>query len=188
MKGITHLCAVALLVVAIPMAAAQSSTEKAPPAPAPETEQPENEPARSDPTDSEFKREVDERVDAIRAYSEERRDEAVANARRAAEDLDLKMAGLQQTMDQRWIQMSEKARTRSQATMANLRQRRNALAEWYGGMRHSSSAAWSDVKGGFVRSYHELADAMREARAEFEQEDEESKDPAADDPAREDHP
>ena len=55
--------------------------------------------------------------------------------------------------------------------MADLRQRRNALAEWYGGMRHSSTAAWGEVRTGFVSSYHELAAALRKARAEFAKEE-----------------
>jgi hypothetical protein len=53
--------------------------------------------------------------------------------------------------------------------MADLRKRRNQLAEWYGGMRHSSVDAWGEVKSGFVTSYHDLADAMRNAREQFDQ-------------------
>ncbi len=185
MNGIPHLCAVALLMTVMPMAAAQSSAQEPPPADPPKAEQPQNEPAKSNPRDSQLRKEVDQKVDAIRTYSAERRDEAVANGRRAAEDLDRQMERLQGQMDQGWDRMSQAARTRSQATMADLRKRRNALAEWYGGMRHSSTAAWSEVRGGFVKSYHELADAMRKAKAEFEQDD---KNRAADKPPRDDKP
>lgn len=185
MNGIPHLCAVALLVTVMPMAAAQSPAQVPPPSDPPKAGQPQDEPAKNSPKSSQVKEEVDQAVDAFRTYSADRRDEAVANARRAAEDLDRQMEQLQEQMDQRWGRMSQAARTRSQATMADLRKRRNAMAEWYGGMRHSSTAAWGEVRVGFVKSYHELADAMRKARTEFEQDD---KDRAADEPQREDKP
>jgi len=185
MNGIPHLCAAALLVAVMPMAAARSSSQEVPPAAAPEAGQSKDEPAKTSPPGSQLRREVDQAVDAIRSYSAERRDEAAANARRAAEDLDRQMARLREQTDQSWDRMSQAARARSQATMADLQKRRNALAEWYGGMRHSSTAVWSEVRGGFVKSYHELADAMRKAKAEFEQDD---KNRAADKAPRDDKP
>lgn len=86
------------------------------------------------------------------------------------------MERLQQQTDQNWARMSQASRTRSQATMADLRKRRNALAEWVGGLRHSSATAWGDVRSGFVKSYHELADAIRKARDESDKDDEDDED------------
>lgn len=167
MNSIRRSCAVALLVAAMPVAGAYDASQDAP-APTPPKEGPATDsPAKPSPQDDQVKREVDEAVDAIRGYSAELRDKAMANAKRAAEDLDSQMARLQAQTDMRWDRMNQAARTRSRETMADLRQRRNALAEWYGGMRHSSSAAWGEVRTGFVTSYHELADALRKARAEL---------------------
>jgi hypothetical protein len=76
---------------------------------------------------------------------------------------------MQSQMENGWARMSQATRTRSEQTMTDLRKRRNQLSEWYGGMRHSSVDAWGEVKSGFVTSYHDLADAMRKAREQFDQ-------------------
>jgi hypothetical protein len=123
------------------------------------------------------RQEVDEAVDAIRDYSADRRDEAVARARESAEDADRRIDALEAQMGPRWNAMSDAARTRSQQAMTELRQRRNELSEWYGGMRHGSEAAWSEVRAGFVKSYHDLEEAMRRARGEFEEEQEKEPEP-----------
>lgn len=160
-------CLAALLVAAMPVVAAHGALQDAPPAAPPKAAPATDAPAKTSPQGEQVRREVDEAVDAIRGYSAELREQAVANAKRAGEDLDSQMARLQEQTDLRWDRMNQAARKRSQETMADLRQRRNALAEWYGGMRHSSSAAWDEVRTGFVSSYHELADALRNARAEL---------------------
>lgn len=131
-------------------------------------------PASAPPADDtkreQMSKEVDEAVEAIRAYSVERRDEAVERAQRSMEDIDRRIGALQADMDRRWNRMSESARRQSQAAMADLRQRRRDLSEWSDGMRHSSGKAWGDVKAGFVNGYRELAEALRKARTEFERE------------------
>lgn len=156
MNTLSRALAAVLLMAVVPLAAAQTAT-KDPPDP-PQAEQ------REDPQSSgDISKEIGHTVDAIRSYSAERRTEAAANAKRAANDLDRQMERLQQQTDLGWARMSQASRARSQATMADLRKRRNALAEWMGGMRHGSNAAWTEVRDGFVKSYHELADAIRKA-------------------------
>jgi hypothetical protein len=107
-------------------------------------------------------------AETIRGYTVERRDAAVATARRATDDMDRQMERLQTQMSEGWARMSTASRERSEKAMADLRSRRNMLAEWVGGMKHGSADAWSEVKGGFARSYDELALALRKARSEFE--------------------
>ena len=111
---------------------------------------------------------TDKAVDAIRDYSVERRDEAVAAARDLNDRMDRRIEALQAEFNQRWDRMGSSARARTQQTISDLRRRRNDVAEWYGGMRHSSGGAWAEVRGGFVQSYRDLAEAMRRARAEFD--------------------
>jgi uncharacterized protein (DUF3084 family) len=106
-------------------------------------------------------------ADTIRDYSVERRTEAVAAATRATDELDRQLERLQTQMSEGWSRMSAATRQRSQETMADLRMRRSALAEWVGGMKHGSSAAWTEVKTGFGKSYDELESALRRARAEL---------------------
>lgn len=107
-------------------------------------------------------------TETIRGYTVERRDEAIATAGRATDELDRQMERLQTQMSEGWSRMSSASRERSRQAMADLRKRRNTLAEWVGGMKHGSAGAWTEVKGGFARSYDELADALRKARSEFE--------------------
>jgi hypothetical protein len=175
MNAIPQIFAAALLMAIMPIAAAQGASQKpAPTAPA-TAAPPRDEPAK-DKKGTPLRKELDQAVDAIRTFSAERRAEALANARRAADELDRQMERLQQQTDQGWTRMSQASRTRSQATMADLRKRRNALAEWVGGMRHGSAAAWAEVRVGFVKSYHELADAIRRARDELDKSRDKDKD------------
>ena len=51
--------------------------------------------------------------------------------------------------------------------MKNLREQRNAIAEWYGALRHSSDSAWDNVKNGFVGAYRKLTDAFDKAENQF---------------------
>lgn len=165
MNTTSRICAVALLMALVPLVNAQDASK-----PAQSTAPPQTEPAASAPTQGEkAKKELDEAVDAIRDYSIDRRDEAVARARQSTEVLDQRIEALQSQMENGWARMSQATRTRSEQTMTDLRKRRNQLSEWYGGMRHSSVDAWGEVKSGFVTSYHDLADAMRNAREQFDQ-------------------
>lgn len=155
------------LLLVLPMSPAAQAAAQAPaPPPASQADAEATEEEQAD-------RERRLSVDAIRGYSAERREEAMANARRAAAELDQQMEQLQARMDAGWSRMSEASRSRSQQAMADLRRRRNAMAEWYGGLRHGSAEAWAEVRSGFVRSYHELADALVSARQRFEQDQDE---------------
>jgi len=51
--------------------------------------------------------------------------------------------------------------------LKSLRKKRNELAEWYGGMQHSSAKAWEHVKRGFLKSYEALSKAYEKAVKEF---------------------
>lgn len=153
MKNLCRLCLAVLIAGWLPLAFAQETPK---------------------PVDSEkqqreqVKKEVDEAVDAIRSYSIERRNEAVERAHKSLTEADRRMDRLDAQVNERWERMSTSARQRSQEAMSDLRRRRNDVAEWTGGMRHSSDDVWEDVKSGFIKSYHELADALQKARAQLE--------------------
>ena len=108
------------------------------------------------------------RVDRIRDYTVARRDEALDAARNSTEALDRDIARLQQDVQERWASLGSDARARTSSALAELRDRRTRLAEWYGGMQHGSDRAWDEVKSGFVDSYHTLSDAFRRARWQFD--------------------
>ncbi|MBJ7575778.1 hypothetical protein [Luteimonas sp. MC1828] len=151
-----------------PIAVAQRAADQAAPKPA-TPEQAEKERAGSAAEEGRMRSEIDRSVDAIRTFSAERRAEALANARRGAEELDRQIQRLDAQLARDRERMGQSARTRAEATMADLRQRRNTLAEWYGGLRHAAAASWSEVRSGFVKSYHDLAATLGKARDELKQ-------------------
>jgi len=115
---------------------------------------------------SEVKHDVGETVRAIKNYTAEQKDEAVKKAREALDDLDARIDRVQARLDKEWSQMSQAARDKAKATQGVLRKERTEVAEWYGGLKHSSAKAWGDVKSGFVKSYQALADAVHKAERE----------------------
>jgi hypothetical protein len=156
-----RLCVVALAVMWLPMVNAQQNP-------------PVSDDSRTKAEDVE--KEVDEAAEAIRSYTVERRNEAVARTSEAMAETDRRIDRLQDQTNERWSRMNEATRQRSQAAMADIRRRRGDAAEWVGGMRHSSTEAWSEVRAGFVKSYRDLAEAVRKAREQFDREASSSKD------------
>lgn len=160
-------CALALALFAISSVVSHAQTT-APAAPTTMARPPDSAPSRAD--------EAREAVDRLRGYSVARREEAVAQARQSAEQLDRQISQLQTDVQTRWDSLGQDVRSSMGAAMADVTTRRTQLAEWYGGMRHGSDQAWDEVRGGFVASYHELSDAFRRAKARF---DEARRQPAA---------
>ena len=106
-------------------------------------------------------------VQAIKDYSVNQRDEAVKKAKAAMDELDVRINSMESQLDKKWAQMDQSARKKVRETLTVLRKQRNEAAEWYGGLKHSSSKAWEDVKKGFLKSYQELRDSLDKARSEF---------------------
>jgi hypothetical protein len=165
MKTLTTFCSIALLTASVgtwaqdrDATAAQSQAQSG-----------ASEDAAAKDSEDAAAKEQASRLDSIRDFSVERRTEAVAAARRATDELDRQIERLQAQVSEGWSRMSMATKERSQKEMADLRARRNALAEWIGGMQHGSSSAWTELKTGFRKSYDELAAALVKARAEFRQ-------------------
>ena len=64
--------------------------------------------------------------------------------------------------------MSQAFKEKAIETMKALRKKRNALSEWYGGLKHSSAKAWDQVKNGFLMGYESLTASFDKAQKEFE--------------------
>ena len=120
------------------------------------------------PTMSDVKDEMADAARVIGEYSADRKDEAIAKADAALKKLDASIDELDSTIDKRSSQMSNAAREKAENTMKALRQQRNQVAEWYGGLKHSSGDAWEHVKQGFAESYGTLRDSWSKAKQEFE--------------------
>jgi len=104
---------------------------------------------------------------AIKDYTVEQRDEAVKSAKAALDELDASIRRLERKLESDWDKMDEAARKKARATLDALRRQRNELAEWYGGLKHSSAEAWDEVKTGFSKSYDALKGAFARARKAF---------------------
>jgi hypothetical protein len=118
-------------------------------------------------TMKDVKRQMGNTLQTIENYSAEQRDEAVKKAQELLNDLDRRIDRMQAQLEKGWTKMSESAREKKAATLRALRKQRNEVAEWYGGLKYSSAAAWEDVKGGFVKSYDALKDALDKAKNQF---------------------
>jgi hypothetical protein len=118
-------------------------------------------------TTADARKEVSEAVQVITSYSAEQRDAAVLKAKDALAKSDARIETLQQQMDQHWQQMSQEAREMARKTMSDLQKQRTEIAEWYGGLMHSSSNAWEEIKKGFSKSYTDLENSLEKAREKF---------------------
>ena len=115
----------------------------------------------------EVSQEVKEAVKAIEDYSVDQRDEALRKVRIAVNHLDDRIDELNIRVEKKWDQMDKGARDKARALLKSLRKKRNELAQWYGGMEHSSVKAWKHVKKGFLESFETLSEAYGKALKEF---------------------
>jgi hypothetical protein len=115
----------------------------------------------------EVKQEFREAVEALKDYSADQRDEALKRVKVAVSDLDARIEDLENGVEEKWDRMDQVAREKARATLKSLRQKRDKLGEWYGGMQHSSAKAWQHVKKGFLESYESISDAYDKAVKEF---------------------
>jgi hypothetical protein len=118
-------------------------------------------------TMKEVKRQLTNTAQTIESYTAEQRHEAVKKARELLTDLDRRLDRMQTQLQEGWSKMSESAREKRAAALRALRKQRDEVAEWYGGLKYSSAAAWEDVKGGFVKSYDALKEALDKATKQF---------------------
>jgi hypothetical protein len=113
------------------------------------------------------KEKVTEAAEAIKNYSFDQRDKAVVNVKAALADLDARIDRMESRLNKKWDQMDQATRKKAIDTLTALRKKRNEVAEWYGGLKHSSGNAWEDVKKGFLKSYQELRNAFDRAHSQF---------------------
>jgi hypothetical protein len=118
-------------------------------------------------SDREVSREIREAAMAIKDYSVDRRDEAVRRAKAALDDIDARIEALQDRLQHDAKLANDAARANADKTLRALQHQRNEAAEWYGGLKHGSREAWSEVRGGFVRSYEILSNAFARAVEKF---------------------
>ncbi len=119
-------------------------------------------------TSTDVKEETAEAYVTLENYTVAQRDEAIVAAKNQLNALDAKIESLQMDLNEGWQDMSKEVQQKKQATLKVLREKRNDVAEWFGGLRHSSVEAWEEVKTGFSKSYDQLEKAFNKASDEFE--------------------
>jgi DNA anti-recombination protein RmuC len=119
-------------------------------------------------TATEVKQKAAETYEALKNYTLEQQDEAVAAAEKKLTTLDEQIDVLQNDLDARWQTMSQTTREKTREIIRKLNKEREDVAEWYGGMRHSSAEAWEEVKKGFADSYDRLERAFQDAKKDFD--------------------
>ena len=136
----------------------------------------EPEPASEAEQRAEMRREVDEAVRAIEAYSTARRDQAVRRARSATDRMDQRIRRYRAE----WLAEAEAVKTKRQIerdrSMARVTERRAALEERYRDLQKANAQAWERARVRLVNAYRALADALRDASDEPEAEEEAKKD------------
>lgn len=125
-------------------------------------------PSRADKTTArEISGKADDTAKAVKNYTVERRDEAIKSAKSALDDLDARIRRLDRKVDRGWDRMDQATRKKVRTAQNALRRERAEVAEWYGGLKHSSAESWSEVKDGFVKSYEALKRSFARARNAF---------------------
>jgi DNA-binding transcriptional MerR regulator len=106
---------------------------------------------------------VAETGEAIRDYTVERKDEAVAHAKKLASDLDVKIKELEAQASKQ----TGEAKSKLQERIKDLKEKRDAASRKLNELTRASKASWERAKEGFADAYRDLAQAYDRAAAEF---------------------
>lgn len=120
-------------------------------------------------TAKEVRHEVADAAEAIKNYSADKRDEAAKQAKAALDALDARIEALDARIDKNWDKMDQAAREQARSTLKALRQQRIQVAEWYGGLKDSTTAAWDHMKKGFSDAYKSLRSSWEKAEREYQE-------------------
>lgn len=115
----------------------------------------------------EVKKETQDLLQTLNAYTVEQREEAIRKTKKALDNLDKCIDLLQARIDRNWNQMDKAARDKARSNLKALRKERTQVAEWYGSLKSSTSDAWEHMKKGFSKAYKSLNDALEKSVKEF---------------------
>ncbi len=107
-------------------------------------------------------------IATLKGYSADQRDQAIAEAASMLTAMDKRIDQLESRTAEQWATLNENMRRQREASLRNLRHKRNELSEWYGGMKHGSVGAWGTMKQGFINAFDTLSDSFRKARTELD--------------------
>jgi len=105
-------------------------------------------------------------AEALKDYSSEQRDKALAKAKKSLDELDSRIADMEERLFDTWDQMDQGARAAYRNNLSEIRNQRNRMGEWYGAMSHSSENAWENIKEGFLSTYQDLKSSFEKMQSE----------------------
>jgi glutamate-1-semialdehyde aminotransferase len=100
---------------------------------------------------------------AIKDYTVEKKDEAVAHAKKITADLDAKIKELEAQASKQ----TGEIKARSQAQIKDLKAKRTKASQKVTELSRATKASWERAKEGFGDAYRDLASAYDRAAAEF---------------------
>lgn len=100
---------------------------------------------------------------AIKDYTVEKKDEAVAHAKKITADLDAKIKDLEAQA----AKQTGELKAKSQAQIKNLKAKRAKASQKVAELSRATKASWDRAKEGFADAYRDLVAAYEQAVAEF---------------------
>jgi len=120
-------------------------------------------PAPAQTTSKDVTQKASETGQAIRDYTVEKKDEAVAHAKKATADLEAKIKELEAQA----AKQTGEIKARSQAQIKDLKAKRAKASQKATELGRATKASWERAKEGFADAYRDLASAYDKAAAEF---------------------
>ncbi len=120
-------------------------------------------PAAAQTTGKDVGQKASETGQAIRDYSVEKKDEAVAHARKITADLEAKIKDLEAQA----ARQTGEVKARSQAQLKELKAKRAKASQKASELGRATKASWEKAKEGFADAYRDLASAYDRAAAEW---------------------
>lgn len=104
-----------------------------------------------------------ETIEAIKNYTVEKKDEAVAHSKKVIADADGKIKDLEKQA----AKQTGEAKAKSQALIKDLKAKRAKASQKASDLGKATKASWDKAKDGFAEAYRDLATAYDKALGEF---------------------
>ena len=102
-------------------------------------------------------------AESIRTFTVDRKDDAVAQAKKLARDLDGKIKQLEAKAKK----TTGESKAKSDQLLKDLKEKRAKTSQKLAELGKASGAAWDNAKHGFADAYHDLAESFEKAAASF---------------------
>ncbi|TKB10884.1 hypothetical protein [Desulforhopalus sp. IMCC35007] len=108
-------------------------------------------------------KEISEAVAAIKDYTIEERDEAIAKAQELLDKFDDNKHVWEGRMKEKLDNLKDSSKDNYEASKKSLEEQRKELSMWKEKMQNSSSEAWDEIKTGFEGAYDSLVEDWKKA-------------------------